>query len=228
MKTLDKIKQMMADGETAQADEALKELLVKEPGNLQAKMLFGLCRQLLGDEETFKRIHDELAPMTVSIAHQFMYGSSVVIIPMILLALTLCFAREWPLVSLAIIIAIGLTVGVKARKDLRQGTVFGWRKELNPEYYIPIVIEDYAEECCDYSTIKRGKGGSLFREDRRRFYEQCKSEDDIPTPEERAREMAESFRVRAITLKSRFRWRMAFVVLSILSAVTVMVWEKVF
>ena len=62
MKTLDEIKQMMAAGETAQADEALKELLATEPENLQAKMLYGTCRQLLGDEETFKRIHDELVP----------------------------------------------------------------------------------------------------------------------------------------------------------------------
>ena len=63
MKTLDEIKKLMADGETAQADEALKELLEKEPDNLQAKMLYGTCRQLLGDEETFRRIHDELVPV---------------------------------------------------------------------------------------------------------------------------------------------------------------------
>ena len=60
MKTLDEIKKLMAAGETAQADEALKELLAAEPNNLKAKMLYGTCRQLLGDEETFKRIHDEL------------------------------------------------------------------------------------------------------------------------------------------------------------------------
>ena len=62
MKTLGEIKQLMASGETAKADASLKELLAKEPKNLQAKMLYGACRQLLGDEETFKRIHDELAP----------------------------------------------------------------------------------------------------------------------------------------------------------------------
>ena len=62
MKTIDEIKQLMAAGDTAQADEALKELLANEPDNLQAKMLYGTCRQLLGDEESFKRIHDELAP----------------------------------------------------------------------------------------------------------------------------------------------------------------------
>jgi hypothetical protein len=63
MKTLDEIKKLMSDGETAQADEALKELLAANPENLQAKMLYGTCRQLLGDEETFKRIHDEIAPI---------------------------------------------------------------------------------------------------------------------------------------------------------------------
>ena len=68
MKTLDEIKQLMAAGDTAQADKALKELLAKEPDNLQAKMLYGTCRQLLGDEETFKRIHDELAPVMVKLS----------------------------------------------------------------------------------------------------------------------------------------------------------------
>ena len=63
MKPLDEIRLMMAAGNTAQADEALKELLANEPDNLQAKMLYGTCRQLLGDEETFKRIHDELVPV---------------------------------------------------------------------------------------------------------------------------------------------------------------------
>ena len=62
--TLDEIKQLMAAGETAEADEALKEVLARTVSeNLQAKMFYGTCRQLLGDEETFKRIHDELAPL---------------------------------------------------------------------------------------------------------------------------------------------------------------------
>jgi len=61
MKILYEIKLMMAAGETVQAEEALKELMAAEPNNLKAKMLYGTCRQLLGDEETFKRIHDELA-----------------------------------------------------------------------------------------------------------------------------------------------------------------------
>ena len=66
MKTIDEIKQLMAADETAKADEALKELLTAEPNNLAAKMLYGTCRQLLGDEETFKRIHNELAPVIKS------------------------------------------------------------------------------------------------------------------------------------------------------------------
>ena len=44
MKTLDEIKQLMAAVDTVQADEALKELLAKEPENLQAKMFHGTRR----------------------------------------------------------------------------------------------------------------------------------------------------------------------------------------
>ena len=47
MKTLDEIKQMMAAGDTVQADAALNVLLMREPDNLQAMMLYGTCRQSL-------------------------------------------------------------------------------------------------------------------------------------------------------------------------------------
>ncbi len=67
MKNLDEIKKLMVAGDTVQADGALKELLAAEPNNLQAKMLYGTCRQLLGDEETFKRIHDELEPQMLKL-----------------------------------------------------------------------------------------------------------------------------------------------------------------
>ena len=60
--SIDEIEQLMKDGKIAEADAAAKELSEREPGNLRAKMLYGTCRQLLGDEETFRRIHDELAP----------------------------------------------------------------------------------------------------------------------------------------------------------------------
>ena len=66
-KTIDEIKALMSAGEIAQADVSLKELLTQESDNLQAKMIYGTCRQLLGDEETFRRIHDELAPVKDSL-----------------------------------------------------------------------------------------------------------------------------------------------------------------
>ena len=62
MKSLDEIKKLMALDKVSQAESALKEVLQREPDNLQAKMLYGLCRQLSGDEEAFKRIYNEVAP----------------------------------------------------------------------------------------------------------------------------------------------------------------------
>ena len=58
---IDAIERLMKDGKIAEAAAAAKELSELEPGNARAKMLYGTCRQLLGDEETFKRIHDELS-----------------------------------------------------------------------------------------------------------------------------------------------------------------------
>ena len=62
MTTLDQIKSMMKSGDIAGAEALCKQALEADPANAELKMRYGLCRQLLGDEETFRRIHDELAP----------------------------------------------------------------------------------------------------------------------------------------------------------------------
>jgi len=41
MKTTNEIKQLAPDSETAKTEEVLKKVLAAEPGNLQAKMLYG-------------------------------------------------------------------------------------------------------------------------------------------------------------------------------------------
>ena len=59
---IDEIKILLKSGDVAGAEAAAQELLATEPDNVQATMLYGTCRQLQGDEATFRRIHDELAP----------------------------------------------------------------------------------------------------------------------------------------------------------------------
>lgn len=59
---LDEIKTLLKSGDIAGAEAAAQELLATEPDNVQAMMLYGTCRQLLGDNKTFGEIHDELAP----------------------------------------------------------------------------------------------------------------------------------------------------------------------
>ncbi len=110
MKTLDEIKLMMAAGETAQADEALKELLAAEPNNLQAKMLYGTCRQLLGDEETFRRIHDELAPVMVKLSDISLDTSTSV--PTETLSLWKKYQTLWEYLIIAGLVITGVVVGV--------------------------------------------------------------------------------------------------------------------
>ena len=60
--TLDEIKQTMVTDDTPRIGEALRELLAKEPDNVEAKLLYGSYSLLLGDEATFRRVHDELVP----------------------------------------------------------------------------------------------------------------------------------------------------------------------
>lgn len=64
---VEEIKFLLKSGDVARAEAAAKDLLTAEPDNVQAKMLYGTCRQLQGDEETFLRLHDELAPRIVSV-----------------------------------------------------------------------------------------------------------------------------------------------------------------
>ena len=53
---------MLKDGNYAEAESLLKNAMELEPGNWEAKMLYGTCRLLQGDTEAAKRIHDELEP----------------------------------------------------------------------------------------------------------------------------------------------------------------------
>ena len=56
------VNDFVSEGEIRQAIEALEEFMVKEPDNIQAKMLYGSCCLLLGDAEMFRRVYEELVP----------------------------------------------------------------------------------------------------------------------------------------------------------------------
>ncbi len=60
---LREIKKLMKNGDFAKADAELKAIVECEPGNVQAKLLYGTCRLLFGDEDTFRKIHDEVEPL---------------------------------------------------------------------------------------------------------------------------------------------------------------------
>jgi hypothetical protein len=62
MTTTDQIKSLLKSGDVAGAEALCRKALEATPDDAQLKMLFGTCRQLQGDEATFRRIHDELAP----------------------------------------------------------------------------------------------------------------------------------------------------------------------
>lgn len=51
---IEEIKKQLKSGDIAGAAEAAEELLKGDPDNVRAMMLFGTCRQLQGDEATFR------------------------------------------------------------------------------------------------------------------------------------------------------------------------------
>ena len=67
---IDEIKALLKSGDIAGAEAAAQELLTAEPDNVQAMMFYGTCRQLQGDEATFRRIHVELEPKIAKIADE--------------------------------------------------------------------------------------------------------------------------------------------------------------
>lgn len=64
---IEEIRNLMKSSDIAGAEAAAQELLMAESDNIQAAILYGSCRQLQGDEVTFRRIHDELAPKMESV-----------------------------------------------------------------------------------------------------------------------------------------------------------------
>ena len=56
---LEALKPLLKSGEYEKAAEALKEYRTEFPDDWDGKLMEGIIAQLQGDEETFRRIHDE-------------------------------------------------------------------------------------------------------------------------------------------------------------------------
>ena len=59
---IDQIKALTKSGDFAGAEALCKKALEAHPDDVWLKRRYGMCRRLQGDEETFRRINDELSP----------------------------------------------------------------------------------------------------------------------------------------------------------------------
>lgn len=66
---LENARRLMKDGDVRTASEVLSAILTEDPGNVDAKLLLGVCRRLEGDEESFIQIGDELERDTRATQH---------------------------------------------------------------------------------------------------------------------------------------------------------------
>ena len=53
------IETLLREQKYAEAEEALKACMTENPDDWDAKLLYGICRKLQGDEGTFRQIHEE-------------------------------------------------------------------------------------------------------------------------------------------------------------------------
>jgi hypothetical protein len=60
---IDQIKSLMKSGDIAGAEALCKQALETHPDDVWLKRRYGMCRRLQGDEETFRRINDEISEM---------------------------------------------------------------------------------------------------------------------------------------------------------------------
>ena len=73
---LDEIKNLIENGDIVKADAELKAIVGREPDNTQAKLLYGTCRLLLGDENvSFERITQSKEYLTAQISNRPAYES---------------------------------------------------------------------------------------------------------------------------------------------------------
>lgn len=66
--TIDEIKSLMKSGNFAGAEALCRKVLKEAPDDAAVKMLYATCRQLLGDEESFRRIMLEITPKMEALA----------------------------------------------------------------------------------------------------------------------------------------------------------------
>lgn len=62
MNAIDQIKALMKSGDIAEADALCRRELASDPDNAAVQLLFATCRELLGDEETFQTVMEDLVP----------------------------------------------------------------------------------------------------------------------------------------------------------------------
>jgi len=58
-KSLEYFKSLMNDGKYDEAEQKLRQIMEASPDDWKARMLFGTCRKLQGDEDTARKILDE-------------------------------------------------------------------------------------------------------------------------------------------------------------------------
>ena len=118
MTTLDEIKSLMKSGDIAGAEALCRKALEADPDNIWLKRRYGICRRMQGDEETFRRINDELSPemLKKQAARRDMYDKlwSALIVALVIVG---AVAFKYVLLGVLVVITIMHIIGYFLVKD---------------------------------------------------------------------------------------------------------------
>lgn len=118
MTTTDQIKSLMKSGDIAGAEALCKKALETHPDDAWLKRRYGMCRRLQGDEETFRRINDELSPemLKKQAARRDMYDKlwSALIVALVIVG---AVAFKYVLLEVLVVITIMHMIGYFLVKD---------------------------------------------------------------------------------------------------------------
>lgn len=112
------IKSLFKSGDIAGAEALCKQALETHPDDVWLKRRYGMCRRLQGDEETFRRINDELASEEQAAQrardmHDKLWSALVVVA----LVIGGVFAFKYVLLGVLVVITIIQVIGYFLEKE---------------------------------------------------------------------------------------------------------------
>jgi len=181
MKCLEKVEELIKNCKPNAALEELESILYEEPENADARILFGVCRQMQGRTEEFCQVYRDLAP-TLSARESAGEDS-----PVVARWRHFCKVASY-LVSLGLVTLVGgnlQTVHAETTSPAMATSVFSIENELKKPEFVPILAGT-----TNLIKVSHGEKGQLIVARGTAIFDSADDEDEIDAARRAARSSA--------------------------------------